>query len=77
MARKPRIHYPGTLYHVMLRGNGGADIFFAKGDILLFRLSALRLLAKILIPVPRRLLYFPPSKMPFLKARILRNPSTV
>jgi len=25
MARKPRIHYPGALYHVMLRGNGGAD----------------------------------------------------
>ncbi len=28
MARKPRIHYPGALYHVMLRGNGGGDIFF-------------------------------------------------
>lgn len=27
MARKPRIHYPGALYHVMLRGNGGMDIF--------------------------------------------------
>ncbi len=23
MARKPRIHFPGALYHVMLRGNGG------------------------------------------------------
>lgn len=32
MARKPRIHYPGALYHVMLRGNGGADIFFGHVD---------------------------------------------
>jgi putative transposase len=23
MARKPRIHLPGGLYHVILRGNGG------------------------------------------------------
>ena len=27
MARKPRIHYTGALYHVMLRGDGGMDIF--------------------------------------------------
>ena len=27
MPRKSRIHYPGALYHVMLRGNGGADVF--------------------------------------------------
>jgi len=26
MARKPRIHIPGRVYHVMLRGNGGQDI---------------------------------------------------
>ena len=32
MARKPRLHVPGGFYHVMLRGNGGQDIFFAKGD---------------------------------------------
>jgi len=32
MARKPRLHVPGGVYHVMLRGNGGQDIFFAKGD---------------------------------------------
>ncbi|MCF6178430.1 MAG: transposase [Geopsychrobacter sp.] len=32
MARKPRIHYPGAVYHVMLRGNGGADVFFADAD---------------------------------------------
>lgn len=32
MARKPRIHYPAALYHVMLRGNGGADIFFDDDD---------------------------------------------
>ena len=32
MARKPRIYYPGALYHVMLRGNGGADIFFEDTD---------------------------------------------
>ncbi len=32
MARKPRIHYPGAVYHVMLRGNGGANIFFEDAD---------------------------------------------
>lgn len=32
MARKPRIHVPGGFYHVLLRGNDGQDIFFAKGD---------------------------------------------
>lgn len=32
MARKPRIHYPGAFYHVMLRGNGGQDIFFSNDD---------------------------------------------
>ncbi len=32
MARKPRIHYPGAFYHVILLGNGGQDIFFSKKD---------------------------------------------
>jgi len=32
MARKPRLHVPGGLYHVMLRGNGGQDIFFGHED---------------------------------------------
>ena len=32
MARKPRIHYPGAFYHVILRGNAGHDIFFDDGD---------------------------------------------
>jgi len=32
MARQPRIHLPGGYYHVMLRGNGGADIFFSAKD---------------------------------------------
>lgn len=32
MARKPRVHFPGALYHVMLRGNGGQDIFFEDAD---------------------------------------------
>ena len=32
MARKPRIHYPGAVYHVMLRGNAGQDIFFNGVD---------------------------------------------
>ena len=32
MARKPRLHVPGGFYDVMLRGNGGQDIFFAKAD---------------------------------------------
>ena len=32
MPRKPRIHYPGALYHVMLRGNGGNDVFVDDKD---------------------------------------------
>ena len=27
MARKPRIHFPDALYHVMLQGNGGGNVF--------------------------------------------------
>lgn len=32
MARKPRVHYPGAYYHVMLRGNGGMQIFHDQSD---------------------------------------------
>jgi putative transposase len=32
MPRKPRIHYPGAVYHVILRGNAGDQIFFEDGD---------------------------------------------
>jgi putative transposase len=32
MARKPRLHVPGGLYHVIVRGNGRQDVFFSAGD---------------------------------------------
>ena len=32
MARKPRLHVPGGLYHVILRGNARQDIFFTADD---------------------------------------------
>lgn len=32
MARKPRVHVPSGIYHVMLRGNGGPDIFSERED---------------------------------------------
>lgn len=32
MARKPRIHYHSAVYHVILRGNAGAPIFFSDQD---------------------------------------------
>ncbi len=32
MPRKPRLFVAGGLYHVVLRGNGRADIFFEDGD---------------------------------------------
>ena len=32
MARKRRVHYPGAVYHVMLRGNEGQGIFFDDED---------------------------------------------
>ncbi len=36
MARKPRIHYTGAVYHVMLRGNGGQPVFFDQSDYSIF-----------------------------------------
>ncbi|MCG8333085.1 MAG: transposase, partial [Proteobacteria bacterium] len=36
MARKPRIHFTGAVYHVMLRGNGGQNIFFNSKDYTIF-----------------------------------------
>ncbi|MCF6313084.1 MAG: transposase [Verrucomicrobiales bacterium] len=36
MARKARIEYPGAAYHIMSRGNRGADIFIDDDDRLLF-----------------------------------------
>ncbi|WP_243374268.1 transposase [Geotalea sp. SG265] len=32
MGRKPRLHYPGALYHVILRGNAREKVFFANVD---------------------------------------------
>ena len=32
MARKPRVHYPAALYHVIMRGNACQDIFFDDDD---------------------------------------------
>jgi len=32
MARKPRLHAPGGVYHVILRGNARQDIFFRAED---------------------------------------------
>ena len=32
MSRKPRLYFPGALYHVMLRGNGGQALFFEHTD---------------------------------------------
>lgn len=32
MARKPRLHVPGGLYHVILRGNARQDVFFTRKD---------------------------------------------
>ena len=32
MARKPRLHVPGGLYHVILRGNARQDVFLTAGD---------------------------------------------
>ena len=32
MPRKPRLHVPGGFFHVILRGNGRSNIFFARED---------------------------------------------
>lgn len=36
MPRKHRIHYPAAIYHVMLRGNNKAKIFYAHEDYEIF-----------------------------------------
>lgn len=36
MARKPRVHYPTALYHVIMRGNARQDIFFDDEDRIRF-----------------------------------------
>ena len=33
MARKPRIHLPGGLYHVISRGNQRQDLFLSETDL--------------------------------------------
>ena len=38
MARKPRIHLPGGLYHVIFRGNRGQDVFLTDADYCRFYL---------------------------------------
>ncbi len=37
MARKPRIHYPGACYHVILRGNAKQTIFHGSDEIKKFQ----------------------------------------
>lgn len=32
MSRRPRLHVPGALYHVILRGNNRQEIFFSAAD---------------------------------------------
>jgi REP-associated tyrosine transposase len=32
MARKPRIHFPGAFYHVILRGKAGQSVFIDDAD---------------------------------------------
>ena len=59
MARKPRVHFPAALYHVMLRGNGGQDIFFEDTDRYRFYL----LLQEKLGTVPILFLVFPSFPM--------------
>ncbi len=38
MARKPRLHFPGAFYHVMLHGKGGQDTFLSDADRVRFSL---------------------------------------
>lgn len=36
LAGKPRIHFTGAVFHVMLRGNDGREIFIDSGDYAVF-----------------------------------------
>lgn len=46
MARKPRIHYPGAVFHVILRGNAGHPVFFDHADHCRFYLLLQEVTAK-------------------------------
>jgi hypothetical protein len=61
MARKPRIHIPGGVYHVMLRGKGSEDIFFSDEDY---------------IPPPLSVVAGRNKAIPLLCARILLHDQT-
>lgn len=37
--RRARIHYPGAVYHVILRETGGKDFFFDESDRIRFSLT--------------------------------------
>jgi REP element-mobilizing transposase RayT len=47
MVRKPRIHYNGACYHVILRGNAHQDIFFGDEDRLVEEHQAIIESAKV------------------------------
>ena len=36
MPRKPRVEFPGAVYHIMCRGDRQEDIFFSDKDRMLF-----------------------------------------
>ena len=36
MVRKPRVHFPGALYHVIVRGNKGQKVFRREADFKLY-----------------------------------------
>ena len=63
MARKPRLHFPGAIYHVSLRGNGSQQVFTDVADFtrLLLLLQegvekfAHRIHAYVLLPTEIRL----------------------
>ncbi len=38
MPRKPRLHVPGGIYHLILRGNNRQPFFFSDSDRLDFEL---------------------------------------
>jgi hypothetical protein len=73
MARKPRIYYPGALYHVMFRGNAGQSIFSCDEDrfrfFLLLQEGTLILPSQTVVQ-PCVIQYLPPpsdTRKPWLK----------
>lgn len=68
MARQPRIHFPGRLYHVITRGNYRQDLFLSETDLKRF----LSFLSEYKIRYSFRLYAYALMKIPYYDCLTLK-----